>query len=242
MAEHNGEPVKILLLLSFLAPHLPAQSLPSVLSIDFYRPKRDRVDEMEAAIKDYNVAAAKNGYTGTGFMFNSRGRNEEVRIVPYPNWAALQTAIPSASHEHDTEMTRADFRIREANDSARQVLVQVVPQLSIPIPAEMPKLVQFVWTKIPTDKKAEYEAALATQDPSVRKSFKLYLFCRVMFGDVQQHLLIVGMDDWSDLDKPIQRVSGEEAWRAFRAKVDPMILERREDIYRYAPELTYKPK
>ena len=72
--------------------------------------------------------------------------------------------------------------------------------------------------------------------------FQLYLFCRVMFGDVQQHLLIVGMNDWSDLDKPIQRVSGEEAWRAFRAKVDPMILERREDIYRYAPELTYKPK
>lgn len=232
--------MKTLLLACLIASNVPAQ----VFSMNFFRPKRDRFEEFEAAIKDYNVATAKNGWTGTIIGFVSPGRNEYMFLSPLPNWAAFQSGFPSANHEHDAERTHADFRIREANDSARNVLAQVVPELSLPMPAEMPKILDMAWIKIRREKSADYEAAVATILPTARKSMKLYILARVIFGEVQQYLLLTGLNEWSDLDKPDPMVQamGADAWRAFRARIDPLVIERRGDIYRYAPELTYKPK
>jgi len=228
--------MKLLLLAVFLAPSLQAQ----VLSIDFLNPKRDRVGDLEAAIKDTNSAAGRAGYDHAFTLWVSRSA-EYMRIIELPNWASVPAATVYAApnyKDHASELMRADFRIREANESGRSVLLQVIPALSLRMPAEVPGLLKMLWIKVRPDKSADYEAALLDLMPAVRKSRRLYTFGRVVFGDAQQYLLLEGLNDWSDLDKadPMQ-----DELRAVRLKTDPMIIERRSDIYRYAPELSYRP-
>ena len=53
----------------------------------------------------------------------------------------------------------------------------------------------------------------------------------------------VGMDSWADLDgmSPIVKAMGADAYQTYLKKIRPLMQDAEYNVYRYQPELSYRP-
>ncbi|MBV9745321.1 MAG: hypothetical protein JO099_16285 [Acidobacteriia bacterium] len=136
----------------------------------------------------------------------------------------------------------ADRRIRDANDGARRVVVELYPDFSSPGNG-MPKMMILQWTKLVPGRGGEFLAILDSDlMPAMRKLARYHLLARVALGEAQYQLLrFTGMENYATLDADsFAKTMGAEN-QAYRARLERLTLEVREDVYRYLPELSYQP-
>ena len=231
--------------LAVLAVPMAAQT---VRVLEFSQPKRDHLDEFRAAINDYTAVMKRVGDPHAFTVWNSlSGPAESFRMVDFPNWAERDG--PNASQRHPAqaaEIARINQRFNNANQSLRTVILRLVSDSSLPLDNDFPPMIVARWVRLAPGHGSEYVAATKSDIlPAVKKAgIKSYSFWQVVFGAQQsQYLALIGIDNWASFDRPDPTVAamGNEAYQRFRAKTRPIMVEAREDVYRFSPETSYLP-
>jgi hypothetical protein len=239
--------------LSFLiaaaaVPPILAQSKPAAIrTIMTYTVKSDRAGDMAAAIKEYNAILKKALWDKTYTMWRSTtGPAQLVRVDYHANWADLDavTSKDPKLKEYQTELARITLRITESFLTSSRVVDMVNPEISLPRPAEMPKMIM-VWTAHVKQGKMREAIAMEKNEyaPAVKSAgIKLYAFATTRFGAPANEVRsTTGLESWADLDQanPVRKGMGEEKYRAFSDKMGALLDDYRYEVFRYDSDLSY---
>jgi len=239
----------ILMTVASVQPMVHAQQAarPPIRTMTHYKLKADRMGDMAAAIKEYNGILKKALWDKSYTIWRSAtGPGELVRVDYHEKWAELDTPLirEPKLKEYQTDITRIARRINDSFESSIRVIDIVNQEISLPRPAEPPKMVM-VWTAHVKDGKMQDAMALEKNDyvPALKSAgFKSYIFSRARFGAPSNEIhASVGLEKWADLDQPnpVRKAMGDEKYHAFSEKMGAVLDDYRYEIYRYDPELSY---
>ncbi len=231
-------------------PTILAQSKPATIrSITSYTVKTDRAGDMSAAIKEYNAILKKALWDKSYTTWRSAtGPAEFVRVDYYQKWADLDTNVSKDPKlkEYQSELARITMRITDSFLTSSRVVDMVNNDISLPRPAEMPKMIM-LWTAHVKEGKLRDAIALERNEyaPALKSSgIKTYVFARTRFGGPANEIRsTTGLDNWADLDQPnpIHKAMGDEKYNAFTEKMNAVLEDYRYEIFRYDAELSYMP-
>lgn len=229
-------------------PPILAQSKPATIrTIMTYTVKTDRAGDMAAAIKEYNAILKKALWDKSYTMWRSTtGPTEFVRVDYHAKWAELDavTSKDPKFKEYQNELARITLRITDSFLTSSRVVDIVNPEISLPRPAEMPKMIM-VWTAHVKQGKMREAIEMEKNEyaPAVKSAgIKLYAFATTRFGAPANEVRsTTGLDSWADLDQanPVRKAMGDEKYRAFSDKMGALLDDYRYEIFRYDSELSY---
>ena len=234
--------------LSLLAVQLPAQER-NFRSTTFYKINPGRVGDFQAAVKEYNAVLAKASYDKPYAMWVSQTGDREYALVSYHAKLAeldmLRADDPKLKNQQ-ADLTRIAARINQCAQESRRSVGEVDKDLSLPPSKEMPKMVSVLRIHLHPDKVDEYLALVKSElMPAVKKSgVKAYSVVRTRYGGSRAEIVsAVGVDSWADLDgmSPIVKAMGADAYQTYLKKIRPLMQDAEYNVYRYQPELSYRP-
>ncbi len=238
------EIASLLLTVAMGAPVGAQQQPRTIQRIAFYRLKPDRVSDFVAAVKEYaeveKKAGAKHDYTTWASLTGDR---EFGRVDLYSKFAELDAAAdPSAPGAGDR--ARLVAKINDCTESTRTVITRIDPETLIG-GSGYPPMVSVTWVTAQAGKARDF-AAFAKSDtlPLHKKAgTKFFFVAQVVLGGPSSEFEIVsGMPNWAALDGPSLLMSmGQEAYDRFRTKRNELMVNRREEVYRFRADLSYLP-
>jgi hypothetical protein len=242
-------PTMFLAVVAAVLQPLPAQTADTltIRSITRYTLKSDRTGDMAAAIKEYNELLKKAHWDRSYTIWRSAtGPGEMVRVDYYSKWADLDANVgrDPKMKEYQADLARITTRINESFVTTTRIIDVVNQKASLPSPAEMPKMIS-VWTAHVKQDKMREAVDLETNEyaPAVKAAgLKVYAFAVTRYGGPANEIRsTTGMDNWATFDQanPVRKAMGDDKYRAFSAKMDPLLEDYRYDVYRYDAELSY---
>jgi len=219
----------------------------NIRGVRFYRVKPDRIGDFQAGVKEYNAVLQKAGSDRYYSMWTSlTGLNEYARVDYYSKWAELDitVALDPKLKEQAVDLQRIGNRIIQCTESSHRIIEEVLPDLSLPVAKEIPKLVRTFRTRVRPDKVNDYLALVKSEIlPAIKKSgVKDYSVAQARYGaPTTEFLSVVGLNKWADLDEPfgVQKAMGAEEYRQFLSKIRPLVLENEYNVYRFERDLSY---
>ena len=237
-----------LVTLSLLAVQLPAQER-NFRSITFYKINPGRIGDFQAAVKEYNAVLAKANYDKPYSMWVSQTGDREYALVTFHAKLAeldkLRSDDPKLK-DQQSDLTRIGARLMQCAEEYRRSIAELDKDLSSPPSKDTPKMVSVLTIHLHPDKVDEY-LALAKSEllPAVKKSgIKTYSVARTRYGGSRAEITTaMGIDSWADLDgtSPIAKAMGAEAYQKYLNKARPLMRDAEYNVYRYQPELSYRP-
>lgn len=232
----------ITLALVFSAPAF-SQRQP-IRRVQVYTIKSDRVDDFEAAAKQYVAIASKIPGGRAGVFQSLTGPRQYLVTRDYDNLAALDSgSVPKAAGAN-ADLAKINLRIGGCVQSYTVLIEELRPQLSYPQrPAQPPQMIRIARSRVRPDKIAEFEAIIKNEMlPAMQKSGQTsYTVRRVRFGaPTNEYQVSTRINGWADLDKrDLAAVMGAEAFQRMTAKLTALTTVREVNVYRFRPDLSY---
>ncbi len=231
------------LLLGVSAPAMAQDA--NIRTISRYRVKPDRDGDFRAAVKEY-VAILKKANPDRSFTMWAAltGPREYILAAYFGKYAEFDVMEDPKLKEVQAELTGIAARLNACVESSERYIDEILPDLSLPRSAEIPKMVRVMRSQVKPDKVDAYTSLLKSElFPAVQKSgMKVYLTARVRLGRPSQEFSsIVGLDGWASLDgqPPVVLAMGADNYRQFVARITPLVEFSEVNVYRYLPDLSY---
>src|SRR5215472_9873855 len=127
--------------------------------------KSDRIDEFEAAVKQYNEVYAKVPGGRSRAMFQSlTGPHQYILVRDYEKWADLDPGPVSKALAANAELARINQRILNCVAGSTLLVEELLPELSSANqPADAPKFIRLARSRIRPDKAAEFETIVKSE-------------------------------------------------------------------------------
>jgi quinol monooxygenase YgiN len=233
------------LVLGAIAAPAWAQAPPTIRAITHLRVKPDKMGDWVAAEKDYAALVKKAGSDRSFTLWQAMtGPREFIMVRYYSKWAELDRFNDPKMAEHAGALAGIMARIDASVESSWREIHSMQPDLTLPRPAEMPKMIRTARINVANGKWDEVLGTLKTVTLPAMKAAGVtaYGVGRVRYGGgANQIMTHTGFDSWADLDGPtaIEKSAGRDAYLKYVAKMGTLTTRTEWTIYRYRPELSY---
>lgn len=234
---------RLLVVAGLLVFSMPSWAQGNIRTVLLVKVKLGHDDSWKAAVKDYVALVKKAGSEQQFTVWDSQSGPNQHAVVWYSTkWKEMAEDNPKLKgSEADiaTIFRRLDFD----TDSLETWIDEMQPDLLIRSRA-IPAFVRTGRTRVVSGKMDEFKALLRDQVlPAVKKSGATdYGVALGRFGTPSNEAhSYLGLNGWADLDGSIGAEKGmtPAEWKAFQAKVAPLIESTQWDIWKYEPDLSY---
>ena len=229
-------------LICFCAPSWAQGNIRTVL---FVKVKMGQDETWKAAVKDY-VAVVKKAGSDQGFtVWESQTGPTQHAVVWYSSkWKEIGEQNPKLKSV-EADMARLFARLDAVTDSLETWIDEMQPDMMIRS-KDVPPMVRVARTRVVSGKMDELKALFRDQIfPAVKKSGASdYGAAVARFGTPANEIhSYLGLNGWADLDGSIGVEKGMSAaeFKAFQAKLQPLIESTEWSMWKFQPELSYIP-
>lgn len=218
-------------------------------SVSRFRVKPDRAGDFTLNIKEY-ISVMKKANPDRSFSMWSAmtGPMEYILVSYHAKYAELDYLMANDPKMKDVsaQLAAIGSRINACVDASERYVDEILPDLSLPRPAEMPKMVRMIRSKVkPGQANAYMDLIKSTSLPAMKKAgAKVYTFTRMRYGrPTNEFSSVTEIANWASLDgtAPIVQALGEAGYQQYLAKVMALLDESEVNLYRHMPELSYAP-
>jgi hypothetical protein len=228
--------------IAILAVALPsvAQNIRTVLLV---KVKMGQEDNWKSAVKDYVALFKKAGSKQSVTVWDSQTGPSQHAVVWYSSkWKDIDEQDP-AMKGSEAEMARGIARLNSTTESLEYWIDEMQPDLMVRS-KDVPPMIRVGRTRVISGRMDEVKALFHDQlFPAVQKSGASDFGVAVArFGTPSNEIhTYLGMKGWADLDRPLGAQKGMTAdeYKAFQAKLLPLIESTEYSIWKFAPELSY---
>jgi hypothetical protein len=235
----------LLAAMAFAAFCLPSWAQGNIRTVLFVKVKIGQEESWKAAVKDY-VAVVKKAGSEQGFtVWDSQSGPAQHAVVWYSaKWKELDEQDPKLKPV-EAEMARLFARFDTVTESLDTWIDEMQPDMMVRS-KEVPAMVRVGRTRVVSGKMDELKALFRDQIvPAVKKSGASdYGVAVARFGTPANEIhSYLGLSGWADLDGPIGAEKGMSAaeFKAFGAKLAPLIESTEWSMWKFQPELSYMP-
>jgi hypothetical protein len=217
-----------------------AQNIRTVILV---KVKLGQEENWRSAVKDYVALFKKAGSKQSLTVWDSQTGPSEHAVVWYSSkWKELGEQDP-AMKGSEADMARGIARLSGVTESLEYWVDEMQPDLSIRS-NDIPPMIRVGRTKVIASKMDEVKAIFHdVLFPAIQKSGATdWGVAYARFGTPTNEIhTYLGLKGWSDLDAPFGAQKGMTAdeWKAFQAKLLPLIESTEYSIWKFAPELSY---
>jgi quinol monooxygenase YgiN len=223
----------------------PSWAQGNIRTVLFVKVKWGQDESWKAAVKDY-VALVKKAGSDQGFtVWESQSGPTQHAIVWYSSkWKEIDEQNPKLKSV-EADMARLFARLDTVTDSLDTWIDEMQPDMMVRS-KEVPPMVRVGRTRVVSGKMDELKALFRDQIvPAVKKSGASdYGVAVARFGTPANEIhSYLGLNGWADLDATIGVEKGMSAaeFRAFQAKLQPLIESTEWSMWKFQPELSYIP-
>jgi hypothetical protein len=226
-------------MLAFTMPSV-AQNIRTVLLV---KVKAGQEDNWKSAVKDYVALFKKAGSRESVTVWDSQTGPLQHAVVWYSSkWKEMGEQDP-AMKGSEVDIARAIARLSIVTESLEYWMDEMQPDLTIRS-NDVPPMIRVGRTRVNSGKMDEVEALFRDQlFPAIQKSGASDFGVAVArFGTPTNEIhTYLGIKGWADLDGPIgiQKGMTADEYKAFEAKLQPLIESTEFSIWKFDPELSY---
>jgi hypothetical protein len=224
----------------FCAPSWAQGNLRTVL---FIKVKLGQEGNWKAAVKDYAATVKKAGSEQGFTVWESESGPDLHAVVWYSaNWKQMGEQNPKLKPV-EADMARLFERLDGVTDSLETWIDEMQPEFMIQS-KEVPAMVRVGRTKVVSGKMDDLKAMFRdTIVPAIKKGGATdYGVAVAKYGTPSNEIhSYLGLSGWGDLDGPLGSEKGMSAadYKAFQAKLAPMIESTEWSLWKYEPEISY---
>jgi hypothetical protein len=235
-------------LLAGLALPAAAQEI-KYRSINRYRVKPDRAGDFSLNIKEYiSVMKKANPDRAFNMWMSLTGPQEYILVAYHAKYAELDQVPAQDPKLKDVaaQLATIGSRINACVETSDRYIDEVLTDLSLPRPAQLPKTIRMLRVRVKPDQITNYLALIRSESlPAMKKAgVNLYTVSRVRYGRPgNEFASVTPVENWAALDSPapIVQALGEAGYQKYLAKALPMFDEYESNILRHLPDLSYAP-
>jgi hypothetical protein len=226
-------------ILAFAMPSV-AQNIRTVL---FVKVMPGQEDNWKSAVKDYVALFKKAGSKESMTVWDSQTGPSQHAIVWYnPTWKEVGEQDP-AMKGSEADVVRAIARLSGITESLEYWIDEMQPGMTLQS-KDIPPMVRVGRTRVVSGKMDEVKAIFHdVLFPAIQKSGATdWGVAYARYGTPTNEIhTYLGMKGWGDLDEPFGAQKGMTAdeYKAFLAKLQPLIESTEFSIWKFAPELSY---
>jgi hypothetical protein len=215
----------------------------NIRTVLFVKVKMGQEESWKAAVKDYAALVKKAGSEQGFTVWESQSGPTQHAVVYYSSkWKQLGEQDPKLQSV-EADVARMFARLDTVTDSLETWIDEMQPDMMIRS-KEIPPYVRVARTRVVSGKMDDLKALFRDQIvPAVKKSGATdYGVAVARFGTPSNELhSYLGLNGWGDLDGPIGVEKGMSAseFKAFQAKLAPLIESTEWSMWKYEPELSY---
>jgi hypothetical protein len=224
-----------------------AQEQTNIRSISRYRLKPDRVGDFRSVVKDINAVLKKAGHNRAATWWQSQSGPREMALVAYySKWAELGV-MPAAFKEAGSDLAPLFARLQQCSDSVDRVVDEILPDHSLPMAANVPRMVRVLRLVVKPDRVDEYLALQKAEIvPAAKKAgLSTLLVARTRYGgSAFEFRSVIELKGWADLDGKsplVEAMGGDAAYQKYLAKIRPILTEAEYNLYEHQADLSYLP-
>ena len=232
----------------FAAIAIPAFAMPSVAqnnirTVIFVKVKMEQEGNWKAALKDLGALEKKCGSKQSVTVWASQTGPLQHAVVLYSSkWKEMDEQDP-AMKGSEADRARIFARLDTATESLEYWVDELQPEMTVRS-GNIPPMIRVSRTRVLAGKMDQVKALFLEQVvPADKKSGASdFGFAVARFGTPTNEIHgYLGMKGWGDLDGPIGAQKGMTAdeYKAFLAKLQPMIESTEWSIWKFEPELSY---
>jgi quinol monooxygenase YgiN len=218
-------------------------------SVSRYRVKPDRAGDFALNIKEYiSVMKKSNPERSFSTWTSLTGPQEYVLVSYHAKYAELDQNMMQDPKLKDVaaQLAAIASRINACVEGGERYVDEIQTELSLPRPAEMPKTVRMIRSRVKPDQVNNYINLIRTEAlPTMKKAgAQIYTVTRMRYGRPSSEFAsVTALENWAALDSPSPFVQamGEAGYQKYLAKLAAMLDESEINLYRHMPELSYTP-
>jgi hypothetical protein len=224
---------------------VPSWAQANIRTVLFVKVKMGQEESWKAAVKDYAALVKKAGSDQGFTVWESQSGPSQHAVVWYSsNWKQLGEQDPKLKSV-EADMARLFARLDTVTDSLETWIDEMQPDMMIRS-KEVPPYVRVGRTRVVSGKMDDLKALFRDQIvPAVKKSGTTdYGVAVARFGTPSNEIhSYLGLNGWGELDGPIgaEKAMSASEFKAFQAKLSPLIESTEWSMWKYEPELSYIP-
>ncbi|MGA7928072.1 MAG: hypothetical protein WCA20_19040 [Candidatus Sulfotelmatobacter sp.] len=222
---------------------VPSWAQANIRTVLFVKVKMGQEESWKAAVKDYAAVVKKAGSDQGFTVWESQSGPAQHAVVWYSSkWKERDEQDPKLKPV-EADIARLFARLDTVTDSLETWIDEMQPDLMIRA-KEVPPMVRVARIRVVSGKMDELKALFHDQIvPAVKKSGATdYGVAMARFGTPANEIhSYIGLNGWADLDGPIGVEKGMSAaeFKAFQAKLQPLIESIEWSMWKFQPELSY---
>jgi len=235
----------LLAAIALTAVCVPSSAQANIRTVLFVKVKMGQEESWKAAVKDYAAVVKKAGSDQGFTVWESQSGPAQHAVVWYSSkWKEMDEQNPKLKPV-EADIARLFARLDTVTDSLETWIDEMQPDMMIRS-KEVPPMVRVARTRVVSGKMDELKALFHDQIvPAVKKSGATdYGVAVARFGTPANEIhSYLGLNGWADLDGSIGVEKGMSAaeFKAFQAKLQPLIESTEWSMWKFQPELSYIP-
>lgn len=235
----------LLAAIAWTAVCVPSWAQANIRTVLFVKVKMGQEESWKAAVKDYAAVVKKAGSDQGFTVWKSQSGPTQHAVVWYSSqWKEMDEQNPKLKPV-EADIARLFARLDTVTDSLETWIDEMQPDMMIRS-KEVPSMVRVARTRVVSGKMDELKALFHDQIvPAVKKSGATdYGVAVARFGTPANEIhSYLGLNGWADLDGSIGVEKGMSAaeFKAFQAKLQPLIESTEWSMWKFQPELSYIP-
>ncbi|MGC1978623.1 MAG: hypothetical protein WA671_18020 [Candidatus Sulfotelmatobacter sp.] len=224
---------------------VPSWAQGNIRTVLFVKVKLGQEENWKAAVKDYAALMKKAGSEQGFTVWESQSGPQQHAVVWYSaKWKEMDEQDPKLKPV-EADLARLFARLDTVTDSLETWIDEMQPDLMIRSKT-VPPMVRVARTRVVSGKMDELKALFRDQIvPAIKKSGATdYGAAVARFGTPANEIhSYMGLSGWADLDGPIGTEKGMTSgeYKAFQAKLAPLIEGTEWSMWKFQPELSYAP-
>ena len=218
----------------------------NIRSVLFVKVKTDRVGDWKAALKDYAALMKKAGVEQGFTVWSAQSGPDEYGVVWYSaKWKELDQEDPKLKPV-EADLARVLARLESATASLETWVDEMQPDL-VMRSKELPKMVRTGRIRVAFGKTDDLLAIFKSDTlPALQKAgVGAFGVAVARFGTPNNEIhTYSSFDGWADLDAPygVQKAMSAEEYKAYQAKLRPIVESIEWTMWRFEPDLSYVPE
>jgi hypothetical protein len=222
---------------------VPSWAQDNIRTVLFVRVKLGQEENWKAAVKDYAATVKKAGSDQGFTVWESASGPAQHAVVWYSSkWKQIDEQDPKLKPV-EADMARLFARLDAVTDSLETWIDETQPDMAIRS-MQIPAMVRVGRTRVVSGKMEDVKALFRDQIlPAIKKSGATdYGVFTARFGTPSNEFhTYLGLSGWADLDGPVgvEKGMSPAEYKAFLAKLLPLIESTEWSMWRFQPELSY---